>query len=134
MEVWKGWVNNSIAYCLSSDNLKDLDDSIGVVSFSDVDRNGFVDLVFPINNPSQVPTISVVFNQIKVEIDWTYDYCKERRPDSQKLVKIFPDNIFATGVDDLNSQIFIKLLDDNTKSLYTNSDLKVLPLVRVGNY
>ena len=134
MEIWKGWVNDTIKYCLFENNVKDLDNKIGAVSFADVDRDGFVDLIFPIESINTAPVISVLFNQIDAKVDWSYDYCKERRADSKNLTSIFPDKVLSSGADNLKSQIFIKLVDDNAKSIYSDPSLKLIPLVRVGNF
>jgi hypothetical protein len=133
MEIWKGWVKNSIAYCLSEINTYQLDNRIGLVSFADIDRDGFVDIVFPVDE-FPTPTISVLFNQIKVNIDWTYDYCKERKPDSLTIEQVFPSKVLSKGGDNLGSQIFISLMPDSNKVFYSDTDLKLRPLVRVGKF
>jgi len=131
MEIWKGLVDKSIYYCLNPVNVKTLDSQIGLVSFADADRDGMVDILFPVFYPNKAPTISILFNQIKNEIDWSADYCKEKKKDSKNITQVFQD-IRVNGVDDVKSQIFIKLIDDPNKSFYNNLDLKLFALIRTG--
>lgn len=66
-------MNNSVSYCFFQEFK--LDPSIGHFSFADIDRNGYIDLIFPISG--NVPRIGVVFNNISLDMNWDEDYCKQ---------------------------------------------------------
>jgi hypothetical protein len=131
MEIWKGWKGDSISYCLYSSNVKILDKKIGLVNYADMDRDGFIDLVFPIVDDKIKSTISIVYNQIKNDIDWSSDYCKERKKDLNKKIQIFPD-LKVDIIDNLNNQIYIKLKSDGNLNFYSNENQGVYPLMRIG--
>lgn len=86
VEIWRGRiVNNSLFYCFFQEFK--LDPSIGHFSFADIDRNGYIDIVYPINNG--VPAIGVSFNQIKIGMNWDEDYCEQHiGKDAQPIFKV----------------------------------------------
>lgn len=86
MEIWRGRiVNNTINYCFFQEFK--LDPSIGHFSFGDVDRNGYLDIIFPIYD--SVPTVGISFNQINMGMNWDEDYCSQHiGMDSQPIFKI----------------------------------------------
>ncbi len=86
VEIWRGrTVNNSVYYCFFQEFK--LDPSIGHFSFADIDRNGYIDIVFPIDKG--VPAIGISFNQISIGMNWDEDYCEQHLGrDSQPIFKV----------------------------------------------
>lgn len=74
VEIWTGSVSTSmtISYCRSA--YYQVPDNVGLLTFADIDRNGFLDLVYPILN-KPYPTIGISFNLPQMTIDWEDDYC-----------------------------------------------------------
>ena len=130
LEIWKGvFEDDEVKYCLSSNNIYDIDDSLGLFTVVDVDRNALPDLVFPIINSSP-PQILVAYNIISMSYTWTSDYCTDhppinlsKKPDS-KIEKIFEEfNIKSS-----NKNNYIMNIHDN-KNLMFYSDNKDFPLI-----
>lgn len=71
--MWKGVnVDGKTQYCLTTDTAFKLDASLSLFDIADIDRDGFLDLVFPINNSG---SIFVAFNKLNRTYDWADDYC-----------------------------------------------------------
>jgi hypothetical protein len=74
LEIWRGrLIDNKIKYCLSKNSYFDLDPKLGHFTISDIDRDGLLDLIFPIQDSSK---ILIGYNKIKLEYDWSENYCK----------------------------------------------------------
>ena len=75
VEIWRGKViNNIVGYCFSQE-FKINGNKIGQFSFADIDRNGYIDLIFPISGT--VPTLGIALNIIPVDVNWDEDYCSQ---------------------------------------------------------
>ena len=130
LEIWKGIIEDKeIKYCLSDVNVYHVDDSLGLFTVVDVDRNALPDLVFPILNSSP-PQILVSYNTIKMTYDWTNDYCSDhtpidftKSPDS-KIVKIFEN--FKMGISTKNDFV-INIHDNPNYKFYSeNTDFPLI--------
>jgi hypothetical protein len=86
IEIWRGKIdNNAVSYCFFQEFK--LDSAIGHFSFADIDRNGYIDLVYTIKNI--VPTIGISYNQIPVDVNWDEDYCSQHLgKDSQTIYRL----------------------------------------------
>lgn len=77
LEFWIGMKEeNEIKYCFKE--RKFIDNELGLFSIVDINVDGQLDLAFPITN-SQPPKVYVAYNQIKIENDWTVNYCDTAR-------------------------------------------------------
>ena len=130
LEIWKGvFENEEVKYCLSSNNIYDVDDSLGLFTVVDVDRNALPDLVFPILNSSP-PKILVSYNIISMSYTWTSDYCTNHPPinfnknPNSKIDKIFEN----FNIKNSNKNNYIMNIHDN-KNLMFYSDNEDFPLI-----
>lgn len=74
LEFWIGMkINEEIKYCLKEKKV--LNENLGLFSLVDINVDGQLDLAFPILN-SQPPKVYVAYNRIKVENDWSNNYCE----------------------------------------------------------
>ena len=130
LEIWKGvFENEEVKYCLSSNNIYDIDNSLGLFTVVDVDRNALPDLVFPILNTSP-PQILVAYNIISMSYTWTSDYCDDhppinlsKNPDSS-INKIFEN----FNVKNSNKNNYIMNIHDNSNYIFysDNTDFPLL--------
>ena len=130
LEIWKGvFEDEEVKYCLSSNNIYDIDDSLGLFTVVDVDRNALPDLVFPILNTSP-PQILVAYNIISMSYTWTSDYCTDHPPinfnksPNSEIKKIFEN--FNVKVSNQNN--YIMNIHDNKNYMFY-SDNKDFPLI-----
>ena len=130
LEIWKGVIeDDEVKYCLSSNNIYNIDDSLGLFTVVDVDRNALPDLVFPIINSSP-PQILVAYNIISMTYTWTRDYCTDHPPinlsknPNSKIEKIFEEFYTKTS----NKNNYIMNIHDN-KNLMFYSDNIDFPLI-----
>ena len=130
LEIWKGvFEDEEVKYCLSSNNIYDIDDSLGLFTVVDVDRNALPDLVFPILNTSP-PQILVAYNIISMSYTWTSDYCTDHPPinfnksPKSEIKKIFEN--FNVKVSNKNN--YIMNIHDNKNYMFY-SDNKDFPLI-----
>jgi len=76
IEIWKGYLDttdNKIKYCLNRNNAyKIYDDNLGFFTVADINRDGKLDLVFPILNSSE---IFVIINKLSLKVTWSEDFC-----------------------------------------------------------
>lgn len=76
LEIWTGKVvDNKLKYCLGATNIVKLPPELQCFSVSDIDRNGMLDIVFPVN--SSIPRVLILVNKIIFEQNknWDEDYC-----------------------------------------------------------
>ena len=76
LEFWLGIKDEKsqkIKYWLKE--IKNIDDNFGLFSISDINNDGFLDIIFPIKNSSP-PEIFIAYNQKYVDYDWTKNYCE----------------------------------------------------------
>lgn len=99
LEIWKGRIeDNNIKYCLSKSSTYILDTKLGDFTIADIDRDGMLDIVFPILDTN---SILVAFNKIKNELDWSADYC-ETHQNMTVVTDLF--NKFSIG--NVNDEVF----------------------------
>ena len=128
LEIWKGIIENKeIKYCLSSNNLYNVDNSLGLFTVVDVDRNAMPDLVFPVLN-SNPPQILVAYNKIAMEYDWTNDFCSDHSPlnfdkSSNKISQIFDNLNSITTKDNIH---IITISNNNNYQFYSNEEYPLM--------
>ena len=130
LEIWKGvFENEEVKYCLSSNNIYDVDDSLGLFTVVDVDRNALPDLVFPILNSSP-PQILVAYNIISMSYVWTRDYCTDHPPiDLSKNPNSNINQIFENfNIKNSNKNNYIMNIHDNINFMFysDNADFPLL--------
>ena len=125
LEIWKGvFEDNEVKYCLSLNNVYNVDDSLGLFTVVDVDRNALPDLVFPILDSSP-PKILVSYNVISMSYIWTSDYCTDHPPinmdknPNAEIKKIFEN--FSIKNSDKNNQI-INIYDNSYFKFYSENE------------
>lgn len=73
LEIWKGYnINGQIKYCLLPQRLHKIHPLLGHFSLGDINRDGFIDIVFAIKNTS---SIFVAYNKFISIYNWWSDYC-----------------------------------------------------------
>lgn len=128
LEIWRGIIhNNQIKYCLTTSSLYELKGNLGLFSLADVDRNGSLDLVFPVLESP--PKILIAFNKQKITYDWTEDYCATHIKQAGKEIPLLFDD-FVVNKNTASMQT-IALSDSNKESFY--SDNLVAPLIRFAD-
>lgn len=132
MEIWLGNLSektNNVTYSLDLDNIFSFDrNKIGLISFADIDNNGFMDMIYPINslNSSQ---IGINYNKIMFRDNFTWDdnYCQTYYKQTDIQAKIFD----PIGEKDKDRQVeIITLLDDMV--FFSNQTYPVFQQIRVG--
>ena len=130
LEIWKGvFEDNEVKYCLSMNNVYEVDNSLGLFTIVDVDRNALPDIVFPILNSSP-PQILVAFNILSMSYVWTRDYCDDHPPinlsksPNSKINKIFENFNIKTS----NKNNYIMNIHNN-KNFMFYSDNTDFPLI-----
>ena len=73
LEIWRGSFKDSkVQYCLTKSSVYDLTDDLGPFTIDDFDRDGLLDIIFPILNTGNV---LIAHNKMKLTYDWSLDYC-----------------------------------------------------------
>jgi len=128
LEIWRGVIhNNQIKYCLTTSSLYDLNENLGLFSLADIDRNGSLDLVFPVLESP--PKILIAFNKKKISYDWTEDYCAIHVKSVGKEIPLLFDD-FVVNKNTATMQTF-PLSDNSKESFY--ADNLVNPLIRFAD-
>jgi hypothetical protein len=100
LEIWIGMkIDKKIKYCLKEKKL--IDKNLGLFSLVDINVDGQLDLAFPVLN-SKPPQIFVAYNQIKVENDWSNNYCET----AQRKIYFINETLFS----DLNTDIVTNVI------------------------
>lgn len=125
LEIWRGIVqNDTILYCLSQSSVYELKNNLGLPSLVDIDRNGSLDIVFPVLESP--PKILVGLNKIPVAYDWTQDYCSTHIKTYEKATPLLYDD-FVLDKNTATMQTY-PLSNSNQETYY--SDNLVSPLIR----
>jgi hypothetical protein len=99
LEVWRGrLINGKIVYCLTKASNYDVDKKLGHFVLADFDRNGLLDIIFPILDSTKV---LVGYNKIDLEYDWSQDYCKTHQMNDLAVI----NDVFDELIINLNSQV-----------------------------
>ena len=119
LEIWKGvYENKEIKYCLTLTNVYELDNSLGLPTLVDVDRNALIDIVFPIKESSP-PKILIAYNIIEMSYTWTSDYCDDHKPislsEKSTINKIFDDIVINSNNNNVHT---ITIYNDNDYTFY----------------
>ena len=100
LEIWIGMkIDNEIKYCLKEKKI--IDNKLGLFSLVDINVDGQLDLAFPITE-SQPPQVYIAYNQIKVENDWSINYCETAQ---EKKYNISETLFSDLRVDSINNVI-----------------------------
>jgi hypothetical protein len=129
LEIWRGIPqNNTIKYCLTSSSIYKLDKNLGLFSLADVDRNGLLDIVFPVLESP--PKIKIAYNKIPFEYEWTEDYCATHIKNTNNLIPLLFDDFNSKP--NINSlQIFS--LSNSTDDVFYEDDF-IKPIIRFGDF
>jgi hypothetical protein len=77
LEIWRGGIEDgNVKYCLSLNSVYKLEDKLGHFSIADVDRNGMLDIIFPIKDSASV---LIGYNKLEIVYDWSADYCQSHK-------------------------------------------------------
>ena len=98
LEIWRGirnLNNTELYYCLNPTNIYELSDSLSLFAIADVDRNGLLDLIFPLLANSDRPKILVSYNKLEFINEWDLDYCKAHSNPSTVSPSVFDPLLFT---------------------------------------
>ena len=130
LEIWTGiFEDNEVKYCLSTNNVYEVDNSLGLFTIVDVDRNALPDIVFPILNSSP-PKILVAYNILSMSYVWTSDYCDDHTPinlsksPNSNISKIFENFNIKTS----NKNNYIMNIHDNKNYIFYSDNVD-FPLI-----
>ena len=77
IEIWRGrLINNSMNFCLNKNSVYSKDNSLGLFTISDINRDGMLDISFPIIGTSK---ILIAFNKKDLIFKWADDYCSDAK-------------------------------------------------------
>ncbi len=128
LEIWRGIIsNNQIKYCLTTSSVYDIKSNLGVFSLADVDRNGSLDIVFPVLESP--PKILIGFNKHEINYDWAEDYCASHIKSYDKAVPLLFDD-FVDNKNTASMQTY-QISDSPKESFY--EDKLVTPLIRFAD-
>ncbi len=129
LEIWRGIIsNNQIKYCLTSSSVYELEKNLGLFSLADIDRNGALDIIFPVLESP--PKILIGYNKQFISYDWTEDYCAThtKQPGNLQIPLLFED--FVSNKNTAAMQTY-PISDNYKESFY--SDSLVSPLIRFAD-
>lgn len=122
MEIWRGRLshnnqhesNSKIKYCLKKNSIIPLVPALNKFTISDINRDGMLDLVFPIT--SRFPRLLIVYNLLNIEsrYDWQSDYCSKHNSEDNPLTAIFR---ILTNIDNTSSLEIKNDMDNNYKNV-----------------
>jgi hypothetical protein len=116
LEIWRGRIEgDSVKYCLNQNSIYQLEDKLGHFSIADIDRNGMLDIVFPIKDSAK---ILVAYNKIKLEYDWSADYCKSKEEPNN-------DEIFDRMIINSNNEVRLNYLEYS--NYYCRKGRRIIP-------
>jgi hypothetical protein len=92
LEIWRGIIEKEkIKYCLTLSSVYKLDDALGHYTVADINRDGMLDLIFPILDSSKV---LIAFNKFNLEFVWSEDFCESVDQNNTTLsIKVVYDEI-----------------------------------------
>lgn len=129
VEIWQGVLyNGSLNYKFLQNFY--IDNNIGQFSFGDFDRDGLIDIIFPIySNNSFSIGVSLNLNMNGITVDLLNDdYCKKvqiKSKENQNISKIiynFTNSMNFTSQD----------LDLSDYKLFSENNTYINPIIRVG--
>jgi hypothetical protein len=101
LEVWRGrLIDDKIKYCLTKSSYFDIDKTLGHFVLADIDRDGLLDIVFPVEDSTK---LLIGYNKVPFDYDWSADYCETHIMNDLTVV---PD-VFDDLLINLNSQVNI---------------------------
>jgi hypothetical protein len=91
LEIWRGRLeDNKLKFCLNKKSVYSIDNSLGHFTIEDINRDGMLDLIFPIKGTSKV---YISFNKIQLKFDWAADYCYDyiMNPKNMTILQVFDE-------------------------------------------
>ncbi len=139
LEIWRGVIKNSNKlYCLKENSVIPLQPELNLFSIADINRDGMLDLVFPVNNLQ--PRVLVAYNKIRLVMNWTDEYCDSHPNSKNAITQVFDitvdtsirkeSDIKELFTSKLNQIIPIYSSPDDT---FYQDDKKISNLIRLGD-
>ncbi len=91
LEIWRGRLeNNKLKFCLNKKSVYSIDNTFGHFTIADINRDGMLDLIFPIKGTSKV---YISFNKIQLQFNWADDYCYKyiTNPKNMTIPEVFDE-------------------------------------------
>ena len=100
IEIWQGTlVDNATKFCLNINSVYSKDKSLGQFTISDINRDGMLDISFPIIGTSK---ILIAFNKIDLKFKWADDYCSDAK---KSWGSVFPEIFDQFSLNPSNSSV-----------------------------
>lgn len=121
LEIWRGIKeDNEIKYCLTESSVYEVHPSLGLFSIADIDRDSMLDIIFPVIT-AKPAKILIALNRIKLEYDWTQDYCENHAQldatTNFKIPAAFDDLILDRNTDFVTT---VTITDNNDEMFYSS--------------
>ena len=105
IEIWRGrLVDNMMKFCLNKNSVYSKDKSLGHFTIADINRDGMLDISFPIKGTSN---ILIAYNKIELKFDWASDFCSDAK---KSWSFVFPDIFDQFTLNPTNSSVKISIL------------------------
>ena len=138
IEIWRGKiVNGQRKYCLNEKSVIPLVTELSNFNIVDINRDGMLDLVFPINNKN--PRILIAYNQITLKMSWDDDYCVKHPNSDNKFDLVFDITKLTNPTSDNEEIELYNQHKNQIINVYSSSDEifysePVIPsLIRIGD-
>ena len=140
LEIWRGVIskNGELKYCLKDNSVYELPEKLGSFNVADINRDGMIDLVFPIIIGQ--PSILIAYNQIPLVFSWEDDYCEKHPYTENSFSKVFlefdsdhKNNNIGNNInsnDPLKNQI-VFLYNSQNQRFYSDSIIQTI--IRIGD-
>lgn len=91
LEVWRGSLeNDKVYYCLNKLSIHEIDQNLGLFTIDDFNRDGMLDLIFPI---IKTGSVFIAHNILDLEYDWSADYCATHRNHNLTNIPVIFDEL-----------------------------------------
>jgi hypothetical protein len=75
LEIWRGKLNNGkLKFCVTKNSVYTINKSLGHFTIADINRDGLLDITFPILGSSKV---LIALNKLDLKYDWATDDCEK---------------------------------------------------------
>lgn len=140
IEIWRGKIDKDshLRFCLVENSLKKVSSNLGLFTIADINRDGMLDLIFPILKGD--PSILIAYNQITVDdSNWEQDYCATHTNQQNQFGQVFLDfpidfqsnNVLIDDLNHLQNQI-VFVADQSNQKFYSSN--LVAPIIRIGDF
>lgn len=147
IEIWRGKIVKTddkilLKYCLKQNSIYEISNDIGNFSIADIDRDGMLDLIFPLLNTDL--KVLIAYNKIKYVFNWDGDYCLNNSKNEFNDIfigfssKTSDNNVIdkktTEKYDYHNDKNFIvNLYDEVNEKFYINEKYGIHPIIRTGD-